>query len=52
MLWTKLKSAQGELRVAEEKDHGGKNNLGIVRHKNAHRSYLMEGIWQILEHQQ
>lgn len=27
------------------------NNLRIVRHKNALKS-LMEGVWQILEHQQ
>lgn len=48
-----LRVVNGELTVARKKDHGGKKStLRIVRHKNAHKKYLMEGLWEILEHQQ
>lgn len=28
------------------------NNLRILRHKSTFKKYLVEGVWQILEHQQ
>jgi len=42
---------RGSLGIAEEKGHR-KNISSIIRHKNALKMYLVEGIRQILEHQQ
>lgn len=43
---------RGSWESHRRKIMGKKNDLRIVRHKNALKKYLMEGIWQILEHQQ
>lgn len=52
MLWRTLECLGGAGNRTGERSWGKKNYLRIVRHKNALKKYLMEGIWQILEHQQ